>query len=278
MKLRLLLGVAVAGLALPLTSQAAIKAGDTLLIDFSRNNGSDGQIMPDAGTMNSSAGNNTGVADANGNFWNNAWITNNNVGVAPNSVTNLITKSGKGTGINLSFSTGWEANGFNQGGLKDPARIDPGLLGDVAFANAVGDYFFINKGVRPSGTATMTFSGLNPLLTYDFQIFGTRDTDQIRRTLYSITDVNGTHTYLLQTSGPGIGTDGYNGNNDEFAFLTGIVPDEFGNITLTVSAHTSDYAYIGTLQLTAVPEPGMYGIAAAAGCIALIVARRRRRA
>lgn len=281
MKLRSILGVALVGLSL-CESQAAIQAGDTLLIDFSRANGTDGQIMPNAGTMNTGAGNNTGIADSKGNYWNNAWYNSNSLSVAPPSVTNLITLNNVGTGVDLSFSKGWEANGFNNGGLKDPAYIDPDLLGEIAFVNATGDYFFHNAGNSGAlGYATMTFSSLNPNLTYDFKIFGSRlatsGTD-VRKTLFSITDANGTHSFELQTTGTGIGAAGYNGNNNTFAYLEGIVPDEFGTIELKVSVLQGGYAYINTLQLTAVPEPEMYGIAAAAGCLALIMTRRRRRA
>lgn len=279
MKLRLLLGVAVAGLALPLISQAAIKAGDKVYIDFSRNNTEDGIIMPGPGTMDTTRGNNTGVADTNGNYWNNAWYNTNNLSQSPPSVVNLITNTNKDTGIDLSFSKGWEANGFRNGGLMDP---NASLLGDIAFVNATGDYFFHNgTNSGALGYATMTFSGLNPELTYDFKFFATRlqtNASDVRKTEYSITDINGVHSTILQTTGPGIGAGGYNGNNNTFAYLEGIIPDEFGNILLTVKVIEGGYAYLGTLQLTAVPEPGMYGIAAAAGCIALIVARRRRRA
>lgn len=284
MKLRSILGVALVGLALTQFSHAAIKAGDKLYIDFGKNDpsnpdGVNGIIMPSNAPMNTGAGNSTGVADTYGNYWNNAWTNTSSAGgpTPPPSLTNLITSTNVGTGVGLSFSKGWESNGFKNGGLMTPSFS---LLGDFASTNATGDYFFINKPFTEgqAGIASMTFSNLNPNLTYDFQIFGVRAENQVRKTEYSITDINGIHSTILQTSGAGLGADGYNGNNNTFAYLTGIVPDALGNITLTVKVNASDYGYIGAMSITAVPEPEMYGVAAAAGCLALVMVRRRRRA
>lgn len=275
--LRVSLGLAVVGLTLCQTSLAGLNIGESLFIDFGKNDGSNGIIMPANGTMNVNAGNSTGVADSFGHYWNNAWTNTAGAGgpVPPDPLVNLVSSTNVETGIDLIFSTGWESNGFNNGGLLSP---NSALLGDFASKNATGDYFFINKPFTAgqTGIATMTFFGLDPSLVYDFKIFATRETTEVRRTLYSIDDINGTHEFLLQTSGAGIGAGGYNGNNNTFATFSGIVPDELGSITLTVKVDTSDFAYIGALQLTAVPEPSTVMLLGAAGVFGLIIFRRRR--
>lgn len=270
------LAVTLSVAALP-SANAAINAGDILYIDFGKNDVSNGIIMPGEGTMNIDAGNSTGVADSYGLYWNNAWTNTATAGgpVPPDPVLNLITSTNVATGVWLTFTQGWESNGFNNGGLQTP---NPALLGNFASRNATGDYFFINKPFTQGqqGIASMTFYDLDPTLTYDFKIFGTRAENEVRKTEYSITDINGLHTFLLQTSGAGIGDGGANTNNNTFAYLTGIVPDEDGSITLTVRVAESNFGYIGAMELTAVPEPSTTLLLVAAGSGAWIVYRRRR--
>ena len=232
--------------------------------------------MPYYAPMNPAAGNSTGIADSFGNHWNNAWMNEIVPGATvPPTLVNLVTSTNLETCINLSFSDGWGSNGLGNGGLSAPS---PALLGDFASENATMDSYWVDGMFMEDqiGIASMTFSNLNPLLTYNFKIFATRALDEVRRTEYLITDINGTHSTILQTSGAGIGEGGYNGNNNTFAYLTGIVPDASGTITRTLKPHTGSYAYISALQITAVPEPTAFGIAAAAGCLAFVAIRRLR--
>lgn len=276
MNTRKLLSTLALTLSAAASANAAFNIGDSIFIDFGKNDVSNGIIMPADGPMDIEAGNNTGVADSFGNYWNNAWTNTATAGgpVPPLPLVNLVTSTKASTGIDLIFSQGWESNGFNNGGLQNPSSS---LLGNFASKNATGDYFFINKPFTQGqeGIATMTFFGLDPSLVYDFKMFGTRAENEVRRTLYSITDINGTHDFLLQTSGAGIGDGGYNGNNNTFAYLTGIVPDDTGSITLTVKVDTSNFAYLGAMELTAVPEPGTAMLLGAAGLVGWIVYRRR---
>lgn len=265
------LGVSLCALGSIHTASAALLAGDTLYIDFGRNDVTNGIIMPSDATMNAAAGNSTGVADSYGIYWNNAWMNSAVVGgITPPSVTNLINSSNVGTGVGLTFTTGWQSNGFNNGGLLAPSSS---LLGNIASKNATGDYYFVQNN-----SATLTLTGLNPLMTYDFKMFGTRETTEVRRTLYTVTDINGTHTFTLQTSGAGIGAGGYNGNNNTFANFNGLVPDGSGTITLKVeSAIAGNFGYLGTMQVTAaVPEPSTIALVGAASLAGLVIYRRRR--
>jgi hypothetical protein len=267
------LGVSLCALGSIHTVNAALLAGDKLYIDFGRTDTSNGIAMINGGTLNAAAGNSAGVADTYGLYWNNAIInTANGGGNVPDPVVNLINSTNVGTGVGITFSNGWQSNGFNNGGLLAP---DSSLLGPIASKNATGDYFFVLDN-----SASMTFTGLNPALTYNFQIFGTRQITTVRTSVYSITDINGLHSFTLQTSGPGIGAGGYDGNNNTFATFSNIVPDNSGNITLSLVGGTaaSKYGYIGTLQMTAnpVPEPGTITLLGAAGLTGLVIYRRRR--
>jgi hypothetical protein len=230
--------------------EAAIVAGNSLLIDFG------------VSTQTVSS------PDANGKHWNNASNAINTTvgGVTPSSVTNMVNTVGTATGVNLAFSSGWNIN--NPGGLSSP---DPLLLGDLATANATNDFYYIQGGVN---SATITLSNLNTSLTYNFQLFATREAADTRTTIYSITDINGTHTFNLQTSGTGAGSGTNTGNNDTLATFNGIVPTVGGAITLTVSRPDS-FAYIDAAKITAVPEPGALGLVAAATMFGGVFLRRR---
>lgn len=231
--------------------EAAITAGDSLLIDFG------------VSTQTVSS------PDSNGNYWNNASNVAQTAvgGITPNSVTNMVNAAGTATGVNLAFSSGWNIN--NPGGLNSP---DPQLLGDLAIANATNDFYYIQGGVN---SATITLSNLATDLVYNFELFATREASDTRTTIYSITDINGTHTFNLQTTGTGAGTAGYTGNNDTLATFNGIVPTVGGQITLTVSRPDS-FAYIDAARITAVvPEPSVLGLVAASTLFGGVFLRRR---
>jgi PEP-CTERM motif len=229
--------------------QAAITVGNRLLIDFGVN----------TQTVTS--------PDSNGNHWNNASGAINTAGggITPAAVNNMVTTANVATGVNMTFSSGWNIN--NPGGLTTPSSI---LIGDLAVANATSDFYYIQGGVN---SATITLTNLDPALTYNFDLFATRNATDIRVTNYAITDVNGLHTVDLQTSGTGAGTGAYQGNDDTIAQLYGIVPTSGGVVTLTVNRPNS-FAYIDAIGITAVPEPATFGLVGLA--VSLLGFRRRR--
>lgn len=231
--------------------KAAIVAGNSLLIDFG------------VSTQTVSS------PDSNGKYWNNASnAAQTSVGgLTPASVNNLVTTTNTATGVNLSFSSGWNIN--NPGGLNSPSSA---LLGDLAVANATNDFYYIQGGVN---SATITLSNLATDLVYNFELFATREASDTRVTVYSITDINGTHTFNLQTSGTGAGTGAYTGNDDTLATFSGIVPTVGGQITLTISRPNS-FAYIDAAKITAVvPEPSVFGLMAASTLFGGLFLRRR---
>lgn len=244
--------VALSGILLSAVSaHAAITAGTSIFIDFGPNAVNGGVI--------------TTSPALNGIYWNNA--TTNTLapgGGAVTSPSDLVSSTNVATGVNLTFSTNWQAN--SAGGLASPSSS---LLGDFAVGTVTNDYMFHNKADSGSA-ATITINNLDTSLTYNFKIFATRDNTQTRVTQYTI----GATSTTLQTSGTGIGNGGTNGNNNQFATFTGISPNGSGQITLSLTGSVTDFAYIGGLQLTAVPEPGA-ALLGGLGGILLLTKRRR---
>lgn len=213
--------IAFAATALPAMAR-------TIRIDFGPNDGANGNA--------------TASPDANGRQWNNVVAPQ----VVPNGlvVSNFRTIDNEPTTVGVTIgSATWRTNGIQNGGLLAP---DSELLGEFAVATATQDYFFIEGS---SATATLTLNGLNPGRLYQLRLFGTRNITDVRRTLYTATGSNGTFSTSLQTSGPGIGAGGYDGNNDTIATLDGIQPTSAGTIQLRMSVAQGTFAYLGILDI-----------------------------
>lgn len=220
--------------------------------------------------------------DSNGNYWNNLTSTNYADVVLPGgpgstSLSNLVDTSNTSSSIGIVLNAGsvvWRSSGIANGGLN---AVIP-ALGNLAVQTATQDYYFIMGG--NGSNATLTLTGLDPSLTYNLGLFGTRgDTDEVRTTRYAIADLNGTQTFDLQTSGPGIGVNGgfpnNNGNDSTVVRFENLVPDASGELELTVSIVNGGYAYLGAIELTSVPEPGSVLLGGLGG---LVLLTRRRRA
>ena len=269
-----LLGFAAAGSA----------AAQTVLVDFGPNDTTNGQTTP-AGT----AANTPGQAST-GQYWNNFTNTGaaNNV---PNgsSLLNLVSSTNTATPIGITTVngagaggayTGFQSNGYQNGGLTNP---NAALLGNFALGTVTGDYFFVATNTGGAvATGTLRLSGLDVTRTYNFTLFGTRTTANLRSTTYSVTDATGVaKTFTLQTSGPNAGSAANpTGNDNKFAVLNGLVPNANGTLDLVLSAGVNTtaegFAYIGGMQIVTVPEPSTWATLAVMGAGLLVVAQRRR--
>ena len=240
-----------------------LKVGQKLLFDFGPNNGGGGDA--------------TNGPDANGNRWNNWFDLNPVVDVTSGEhKAHLINASGADTGIRLTLTAEFKANGKQPGFLANP---DPARLGDLAVATATEDYFYSSADNKRGGGddddgGGFMLDGLDPKLAYDFAFFGSRDNAETRITEYLVTGDNAVRT-TLQTSGTGIGSDGSNINDDEIAYARGIRPDQFGQVFVDLTLVQGSFAYLNALQVTAVPEPASAVIVPALG--GLLLARRPRR-
>lgn len=205
-----------------------------VLIDFSRDDGSNGH--------------DTVSPDMRGTYWNNLGTT---TGTVPQgmSIQSLVTVNDAYTSLGLTvLSDNFQNNGRNNGGLLSPSYA---LLGDLAIGTATEDYFYLNNGT--SGiTGALAITGLDPAQKYDLSMFATRNTDSAttRTTMYSVSDVNGLHTVNLQTSGPGAGSANYPyGNDGTIVSLKQLVPNDAGELDLSVTEVNGLFAYIGILEI-----------------------------
>ena len=205
-------------------------AAATILVDFGPNDVTNGDSTPSP--------------DYLGQYWNNFIGTGGGGGLAALNLSNLITTNNTPTTIGLiSSASGWAANGKLNGGLLTPSYA---LLGDFAVTNATEDYF------HTTSSASITITNLDPAATYSLRLFGTRNITSNRVTRYVVTGGNGSFTNDLTTSGTGIGSGGYNGNNDTIVSVAGITPDASRNIQVTLTpqmAAPNNFAYLGILEI-----------------------------
>jgi len=196
-------------------------------------------------------GNTTTSPDYNGNYWNN-FGTNATAVTQGMGLTNIVTVNNTPTTLGLTvMSTTFQVNGIQNGGLLSPNQA---LLGDFAVITASEDYFFVNG---TTATGTLRLSGLNPQQKYKLGMFATRTTDAAttRTTMYSVNDVNGSHSINLQTSGPGAGSAAAPyGNDDNIVYLNDLVPNSVGQLDLAITVVNGDFAYLGILQIVPMPS------------------------
>ncbi|MCO6045061.1 GDSL-type esterase/lipase family protein [Aeoliella sp. ICT_H6.2] len=237
----------------------ALAAGDKILFDFGANDGTNGD--------------HTIGPDANGNYWNNWHPLNGGTDILPGEhIGNLVNTENEPVGVGLTITAQFHNNGKNHGGLASP---DPSLLGDLGIASATVDYFFsTGDGVQGGGNDDLAggfmISGLDKDYTYDFRLFGTRNTSEVRKSEYRLVG-DAEYFEVLQTSGPGsAAAAGYNGNDNTVVEFHNVRPDEFGQIFFDLTLAEGSFAYLGAMEITAnVPEPSSAGTCAA-GVAAII--------
>ena len=206
--------------ALGIVLSVALTAGAQVLertfyIDYGQNNVS-GQGFKTVG------------ADRNGHHWNN--IFGKGTGAPdkayPQTIS-LIASDGTATDCQLQLSSRFSTNGYTNGGLQSPSAA---LLGDLAIESATQDYIFL-EGSQDYGV--VRFKGLDPGKAYRFYMFGSRVATDDRAAFFDLTGENCWRGEMAM-SGSGIGSGGYNGNNNRILSSDLIFPDRSGCITLTI--------------------------------------------
>lgn len=194
----------------------------------------------DFGPNDVTNGNITASPDGNGNHWNN--VTNTSTSASP---VYLVTSRRAFSGASIKITTAFSSNGINNGGLLSPGAA---LLNDLAINTATQDYFYTET------TGAFTIRGLDVSKGYIFSFFATRNDPEVRRTNYTLAGKT-SYNATLQTSGPNLGGTGYNGNNSTVLTTSTIMPDNKGEIAITVTREAGTFGYIGILKIEEVRIP-----------------------
>ena len=204
-------------------------------------------VLIDFGPNDVTNGDSTGSPDYLGQYWNNL-IGAGGGGILPSlGLANMVTTNNLTTTIGLVTSNGgWSANGKLNGGLLAPSYA---LLGNLAVTNATEDYFFTQT------SATLILTNLDAAANYRLRYFATRNIASSRVTRYITTGGNGSFTNDQATSGAGIGSGGYDGNNNTIVSLSSVTPDASNQIQVGVIAQTGGFGYLGIMEITANHPP-----------------------
>ncbi|WP_316825416.1 gliding motility-associated C-terminal domain-containing protein [Pedobacter miscanthi] len=193
------------------------------------------KVFIDFGPNDVTNGTVTTNPDANGNHWNNV--------VQPTtaaSALTLVDSKNTGTGISLKITGNFSTNGILNGGLLAP-KSD--LLGDLAIKTATQDYFYVT-----GSTGSFKLTGLDPKKKYVFTMFACREATDVRISQYKFTGTNSS-TVTLQTTGAGIGSGGFNGNNDKVVKSDFLYADANGAISFELSSTAGSFAYINAMKI-----------------------------
>ena len=178
-----------------------------------------------------------------GDGWNN---------VVPATTTLPVTVDSNNNFLSIGFEITDE---FFQTG--EPSQLgSEAPFGDAAGypVNATDDYFFGHTtpfaGADPNPFGQVKLTNLNPLLTYDFTFFASRQT---------VTDIRDAE-YTAHGANSMSGVLDASNNNSEVLRLMGINPDANNEIFVDVTPgpnnnNTNGFFYIGLMQVDFVPEP-----------------------
>jgi hypothetical protein len=177
--------------------------------------------------------------------WNN--ITSTTTGVTD---FDLLETTGDSSGITLSITGAF--TGVNSSGTQDSSAPVP--------TSASRDSFYVQNT-----TGTINFEGLDPHLSYSFTFYASRVnstplTDN-REGAYTLIGADTVTVYLNAAN-----------NITVTESIPGIRPTAGGLITFNLTegpnnTNTNNWAYIGAMELTAVPESSTYGVLLGAACI-----------
>lgn len=173
-------------------------------------------ILVDFGAASAGA---AGDGPTSGN-WNNITATANG------AVTSAKTSSGTTTAIGIAVTNGFV--GVNSNGISSTTLFP---------ATAVTDSFYVQSGADNLGVVTI--SGLDPVATYDVDLFASRSASDDRTTNYTIGGV----TKSLNAAN----------NVSQMASFTNLVPSGGGLVLSVAASSTAAYGYLGVLRLTQRP-------------------------
>ncbi|MEM6260741.1 MAG: PEP-CTERM sorting domain-containing protein [Planctomycetota bacterium] len=189
--------------------------------------------------------------------WNNVTSTDNALAGNTSQIADLVDSTGAATGIKVDFTYVGAASVAGDG--ADYSGPYPAAVASLPLT-ALSDSFFTNN----SGQATMTLSGLDDGMVYDFLFYGARGNNDSMAT-YAVTGSGDTVEVTI---------DAVFENASSAPTILGVSPDNEGEITVVIGGGTNPRVALNVLQITErVPEPGSLALLALGG---VLIARRRR--
>lgn len=202
------------------------------------------RLYLDVGENNNSRGHQTTGADKNGNYWNNMVSdpSGSDYIVPKGRTIDLVNAANQATGYKAEMATVMYTNGGSSAGGNTNPSDD---LGDLAVATATEDYVWI----AVDGKRQIRFTGLNKDHVYKFYIYGARDVNESRHSVYTL---NGQSdwTTVFQASGVDIGGQGVQYNVRNVAVSDYMFPDDSGNILFTLERYNSTtYGHFNAIKI-----------------------------
>lgn len=190
----------------------------------------------------SSRGNLTTGADTNGHYWTNVYSSPSER-LYPTDWT-LTNSDNQETSYKLQVLTYFHTNGMSGGGgLQNPQKA---LLDDLAVATATQDYMHVET---TQDYNAIRFVGLDPDKAYRFTCLGSRVVAEVRGGTFEFHGENSWSDYM-QMSGPGIGANGYDGNNNKPMVTVPIFPTRQGTITMVFNKrYKSGMIYLNCMKI-----------------------------
>ena len=171
--------------------------------------------------------------DVNGNYWNN---------YSSNVALNLVTSQGNAT---TSYFTPNLGGGFNTNFITGSPNLP--ALGVFNIPTVYSD------AINTTTNCSFYFYNINQNLTYDFSLFGSRDSTVTRTTQYTIEGSN-TGSGSVTTSGVGVGGTGTNYNTANLVNITGITSTNYGGsigngVKITIAATSGGFGYLNAMSM-----------------------------
>lgn len=162
---------------------------------------------------------------------------------------NLIDTDNNNTGISLQLVTDWGPQYGGYGDFGATTGNNSGVYPD----NVMTSYYFMSGPDNDS--KTISFSGLNSDLKYNFTFFGSRKELSNRITRYTI---NG-QTVQLDCAD----------NTQNTVSINGISPDINGSVTIDIAKSSTIYGYLNAMEVTAFVDSGTPPIAPSLSSVTL---------
>lgn len=190
-----------------------------------------------------------GIDTLTGFYWNSIVIGTD----ATFSGTTLTASDQGASGLTLSSFYVPLTGGSNATGATTSTLFSSWISSDSLFLNST------------TATISMSISGLTSGQSYDFTFYGSRMSSAAPRTsIYTATSGASTGTVTLDCT-----------NNIDTTAKINIVADASGIATISLGCTSAtDFAYLGALQIAAVPEPGSLALCVLGGV--LLLGRRNR--